>query len=74
MNNTQSLDRKDTAFMPFPLALMVWSSIALFFLLVSWAAGGDKFKDSIYGDYGLVAMLIGLLTGGILMVASRSKK
>lgn len=74
MDSTQSLPGEDTRFMPFPLALVVWSSIALFFLLISWAFGGDKFKDSIYGDYGLVVMLAGLVIGGILMATSRAKK
>lgn len=72
MDSTQAIEA-ETRFMPFPVALMVWSGIALFFLLVSWAAGGDKFKDSIYGNYGLVVMVAGLVVGGVLTALSRKK-
>lgn len=62
-----------TRFMPFPMALIVWSSLALFFLLVSWAAGGDRFKANNYGDFGLYAPLATLIIGLVLHFAKRDR-
>ena len=61
----------EARFMPLPLALITWSSLALFFLLVSWAAGGDRFKDNNYGDFGLYAPLVTLVIGLVLHFAKR---
>ena len=45
------------------LALMLWFSIGLFFLLTAWFIGGDRFYDGIFGHYTLAVMLIGLSVG-----------
>jgi len=55
------------------VTLIAWSSIALFFLLLSWAVGGTEYKDSIYGNSGLVVVLVGLIAGIALSFVSRSK-
>lgn len=48
-----------------PLALLVCCSIGLFFLLVSWAAGGQTFFESLYGYQTLGALLAGLIAGAV---------
>ena len=52
------------------LALLTTCPLALFFLLVSWVAGGSAFKDSIFGDYALTFLLLGIGAG--LVCAFRS--
>ena len=59
-----------------PLGLLICSSMGLFFLLVSWAAGGQSFFEGLYGYYtlgtlvaGLVAGLAGTAMSGCVMVA-----
>ncbi|MBI4985674.1 MAG: hypothetical protein HZC24_10135 [Rhodocyclales bacterium] len=55
------------------LALMLWFSIGLFFLLVSWWFGGDRYYDGIFGHYTLAVMTGGLAVGCVLhLVAQRS--
>ncbi|MDO8931860.1 MAG: hypothetical protein Q7U97_05655 [Rhodocyclaceae bacterium] len=73
MSQYESTAPQQTRFIPLSLALIVWSSLALFFLLVSWAAGGDRFKDSIYGNVGLGIMVAVLLAGIALRLGSRGK-
>lgn len=53
------------------LALLTTCPLALFFLLVSWVAGGNAFKDSIFGDDALVFLLAGIMAG--LVCAFRSR-
>lgn len=55
------------------MTLIVWSSIALFFLLLSWAVGGTEYKDAIYGNSAFVVILLGLIAGIGLNFASRNK-
>ncbi len=50
-----------------PLALLVCCSISLFFLLVSWAAGGQTFFESLYGYQTLGALVAGIIAGLIGM-------
>ncbi|GAB4169660.1 MAG: hypothetical protein Fur0039_08650 [Rhodocyclaceae bacterium] len=45
------------------VSLTLWSGIALFFLIVAWAAGGTAYKDSIYGDYAFIALIAALIAG-----------
>lgn len=52
---------------------VVWCCIALFFFLVSWAVGGDDFKDSIGGNYTLVIVLLGISIGAVLAALTRPK-
>lgn len=47
----------------FSVGEVVWSCLGLLFFLVSWAVGGDDFKDSIGGNYSLVILLLGILIG-----------
>lgn len=70
MTTTETTGEK-IRFMPFGPALITWSSLALFFLLVSWIAGGDRFKDNNYGDIGLYAPLVTLILGLILHFTKR---
>lgn len=56
------------------MTLIAWSSMALFFLLLSWAVGGTEYKNSIYGDYALVVILLGLVAGIGLKFAFRKKR
>ena len=53
------------------LALLTACPIALFFLLVSWVAGGSAFKDSIFGNYALAFLFAGIAAG--LVCAFRSR-
>jgi hypothetical protein len=63
--DTQADNR--VAFLPLPAALIIWSAIALFFQLVSWTAGGDKFFDNnLYGTTGLTAVAVILAVGVVL--------
>ena len=55
------------------LALMLWFSIGLFFLLVSWLVGGDRFYDSIFGHNSLAVMVVGLAAGIALHVTDANK-
>lgn len=55
----------------FSVGEVIWSFIALFFFLVSWAVGGDNFKDSIGGNYSLIILLFGILIGAVLAALSR---
>lgn len=50
-----------------PLALLVCCSIGLFFLLVSWMAGGQTFFESLYGYQTLGALVAGMIAGLIGM-------
>lgn len=50
-----------------PLTLVVCSSIGLFFLLVSWVAGGQTFFESLYGYHTLGALVGGMIAGLIGM-------
>lgn len=52
---------------------VVWSSIALLFFLVSWAVGGDDFKDSIGGNYSLAILLLGILIGAAFARLTRPR-
>jgi hypothetical protein len=45
---------------------VIWFSMALFFFLVSWAVGGEEFKESIGGNIILAGLLSGLVIGFIL--------
>ena len=49
----------------FSIAEVVWCALALIFFLVSWAVGGDEFKESIGGAYTLVVLLAGILIGAV---------
>lgn len=46
-----------------PLGLLICSTMGLFFLLVSWAAGGQAFYESLYGHYTLWTLIAGLAAG-----------
>lgn len=46
-----------------PLALLICSTMGLFFLLVSWMAGGHAFYESLYGHYTLGTLVAGLVAG-----------
>lgn len=45
---------------------IVLFALALFFFLISWAVGGDEFKDSIGGNLILAGLLSGLAIGVVL--------
>lgn len=66
--------RRASGFKLASMTLVGLSSIALFFLLLSWAIGGKEYKDSIYGDYALVVILLGLIVGGGLNFVFRNKR
>ena len=53
---------------------VVWFSIALFFFFVSWAIGGDEFKDSLGGNIILAGLLAGLAIGAILCGITKPNK
>ena len=53
---------------------VVWSTLALFFFFVSWAVGGDEFKDSIGGNIILAVLLAGLAIGAILCGITKPNK
>jgi hypothetical protein len=53
---------------------VVWFSIAVFFFLISWMAGGDDFVASIGGSTSLAALLLGLIVGGVLCRLTRPEK
>lgn len=57
----------------FSLGDIVWFGIALFFFLVSWAVGGEDFKDSIGGNYSLAILLLGISIGAVLATLTRPK-
>lgn len=57
----------------FSLGEISWFGIALFFFLVSWAVGGDDFKDSIGGNYSLVFLLLGLSIGAVFAALTKPK-
>ena len=57
----------------FSVSEAVWSSIALFFFLVSWAVGGDDFKDSIGGYYSLAILVLGITIGAVFAAFTRPK-
>lgn len=59
------MSQQNTQASVLPLALLVCCSIGLFFLLVSWAAGGQTFFESLYGYQTLGVLLAGLITGAI---------
>lgn len=46
-----------------PIALLTCSLIGLFFLLVSWIAGGQSFFESLYGYYTLITLTAGVVAG-----------
>lgn len=48
-----------------PFGLLVCCSIGLFFLLVSWVAGGQAFFESLYGYQTLGALVAGVIAGAI---------
>lgn len=50
------------------LCLLTWCSIALLSFLVSWVVGGDEFKESIGGNYTLIALLGGIAVGAALKI------
>jgi hypothetical protein len=50
------------------LCLLAWSSMALFFFLVSWAVGGDEFAESIGGYDTLFVLLWGIALGVLLKI------
>jgi EamA domain-containing membrane protein RarD len=49
------------------VALSVLSLMALFFLVVSWLAGGDTFMATINGKPTMVALLASTVIGGVAM-------
>jgi len=53
---------------------VIWFSISLFFFLVSWAVGGEEFKDSLGGNIVLAALLSGLGIGVILCRITKPNK
>lgn len=55
------------------VALLVLSLLALFFLVVSWQAGGDAFMATLYGKETMVALLAVSGIGIMLMLACRDK-
>lgn len=44
-------------------ALIFNCSMALFFLLVSWALGGNDYISKVFGDYAAPLLLIGIAFG-----------
>ena len=67
---SQSNTQPDQQVSIIPLALLVCSSIGLFFLLVSWAAGGQTFFEGLYGYTTLGVLVAGFIAGLIGMKVS----
>jgi hypothetical protein len=42
------------------VSLLTWCIVGLLTVLVSWAIGGDDFKDSIYGNADIIVFLVGI--------------
>lgn len=57
----------------FSLGVVIWCGIALVFFLVSWAVGGDDFKDSIGGQYSLAILVLGIIIGAVFAALTRPK-
>lgn len=53
---------------------VIWFSISLSFFLVSWALGGEEFKNSLGGNLILAALLAGLVMGVILCRITKPNK
>ena len=51
-------------------SLITLCSMALFFLLLSWAIGGDEYKDKFLGDYVIPLLIMGIAAGLALKVVS----
>jgi hypothetical protein len=65
---------KDPNLFALSVGELVWVSIAFFFFVVSWAIGGDEFKDSIGGNIGLAVLLLGLAIGAVLCFITKPNK
>ncbi len=55
------------------VGVIAWSSIALFFFLVSWAVGGNDYKDSIGGNYGWAIPVLGIMIGALFAALTKPK-
>lgn len=55
------------------VALMVLGGMAAFFLLFSWALGGDAFMNSLYGKETLVALVAGMAVGLVMALSFRDR-
>jgi membrane associated rhomboid family serine protease len=52
---------------------IIWFSLAIFFFLISWFAGGDEFQESLGGNATLAGLLAGLVLGAILCAVTKPK-
>lgn len=61
---SESPTTRSTGLSLFGIALVVNCAIALFALLLSWFIGGDAYKDSLYGNYAIPVLVLGMAGGG----------
>jgi hypothetical protein len=54
--------------------LTTYSAMALFFVLVAWLAGGDQFKDSIFGNASIAVFLAGIAAGIVMTTVARHRR
>jgi|GEM_PF-6812094 len=73
MSNTMDNDYARSQVFLAGVAFLCLSLMALFFLGVSWAAGGDAFLATIFGKETMAMLLAGATLGGGLMLAFRDK-
>ncbi len=57
----------------FSVSVVVWCGMALFFFLVSWAVGGEDFKNSLGGNTSMVILLLGIVIGAVLAAYTRPR-
>lgn len=55
------------------VALMVLGGMAAFFLLFSWALGGDAFMNSLYGKETLAVLVAGMVAGLVMALTCRDR-
>lgn len=55
-------------------ALITLCSMALFFMLLSWAIGGDDYKDRLLGNYAIPVLVLGVAVGMALKVICRRRE
>lgn len=71
-NDASNVYIKHQAFLA-GVALLVLSLMALFFLTISWMAGGDAFMATMYGKETMAVLLAVSGSGAVLMLAFRDK-
>lgn len=62
---------RSTGFSLFGIALIVNCAMALLALLLAWFIGGDAYKDSLFGNYAIPVLLLGIAGGVALRRAHR---